>query len=66
VLNKLPEFRGPVVSKWVFKTKLDADGKVKWYRARLVAQSFSQRFGSDDDKTFSPVVRLESLCTLAG
>ena len=34
------------------------------YKARLVAQSFSQKFGTDYDETFCPVVRQESLHAL--
>ena len=63
-LVALPEGRKPVGSKWVFKTKLNADGKIERYKARLVAQGFSQIFGSDYDETFCPVVRMESVCTL--
>lgn len=63
-LVELPEGRKPVGSKWVFKTKTNADGKIERYKARLVAQVFSQKFGSDYDETFCPVVRLESVRTL--
>lgn len=35
-------------------------------KARLVAQGFLQKFGSDYDETFCPMVRQESLCTLVG
>ena len=63
-LVELPQDRSPVGSKWVFKTKANADGKIERYKARLVAQGFSQIFGSDYDETFCPVVRLESLRTL--
>ena len=65
-LTELPEGLEPVGSKWVFKTKVNADCKIEYYKAWLVAQGFSQRFGSDYDETFSPVVRLESVCTLIG
>lgn len=48
-LVKLPEGRKSVGSKWVFKTKMNADGRIERYKARLVAQGFSQKFGSDYD-----------------
>jgi hypothetical protein len=60
-LVPLPEGRKAVGSKWVFKRKLNADGKIERYKARLVAQGFSQKFGIDYDETFCPVVRHESV-----
>ena len=50
--------------KWIFKRKLGSDGCVSSYKARLVAQGYSQRIGIDYDDTFSPVVRFESIRTI--
>ena len=33
--------------KWVFKRKIDMDGKVQMYKARLVAKGYNQRKGID-------------------
>ena len=63
-LVELPSDRTTVGSKWVFKLKTDADGKVERHKARLVAQGFSQKFGLDYDETFCPVVRFESFQAL--
>lgn len=63
-LTDLPKGKKAVGSRWVFKTKTGADGSITRYKARLVARGFSQRYGSDYDETFSPVVRGESVRAL--
>ena len=51
----------PIKCKWVYKTKLNADGTIERRKARLVAKGFSQREGVDFFETFAPVARLESI-----
>ena len=46
-----------VVCKWVFKTKLNADGSFRRCKARLVAKGFHQTHRLDYAETFSLVVR---------
>jgi len=41
-LVELPAGRKPINSKWVFKKKKNAKGKVEKYKARLVAKGYSQ------------------------
>ena len=54
-LVEIPTEKKAVGCKWVFKIKTDSEGKIKRFKARLVAQGFNY------DETFSPVVRQESL-----
>jgi hypothetical protein len=46
----------PVGCKWVFLRKRNEHGQVVRYKARLVAQGFTQRLGIDYDETYSPVM----------
>jgi hypothetical protein len=60
-LVELPTGRMPIGSKWVFKKKLNAEGKVEKYKARLVAKGYSQVEGIDFGEIFSPVAKLTSI-----
>lgn len=64
-LVDLPAGRTPIGSKWVFDKKRDANGKIVKYKARLVAQGFSQKPGVDfsNNGTFAPVMRFETMRT---
>lgn len=44
-----------------FKKKMDVDGNVTIYEARLVAKSFSQVQGVEYDEIFSSVAMLKSV-----
>lgn len=48
-------------SKWVFRVKYNPNGSVFKFKARLVAQGFSQVQDIDFTKTFAPTVRQKSL-----
>lgn len=58
-----PKDRDIVTCKWVFKLKRNTEGNVEKYKARLAARGFSQKYGTDYDEVFAPVVRQTTLKT---
>ena len=59
-----PSGKNIVGCKLVFKIKKDSQGHIQKYKARLVAQGFTQVYGIDYTETFAPVVNLASLRTI--
>jgi hypothetical protein len=60
-LVELPTGRNPIGRKWVFKKKLNVEGKFEKYKARLVAKGYSQVEGIDFGDIFSSVSNLTSI-----
>ena len=60
-LVELPAGRKPIGSKWVFKKKTNAEGKVEKYKAQLVAKGYSQVPEIDFGDIFSPVAKVTSI-----
>ncbi|CAI7880053.1 unnamed protein product [Closterium sp. NIES-53] len=54
-LVELPEGRKAMTSKWLFKIKSDADGKIERYKSRLVAKGYQQKEKVDNKELFAPV-----------
>jgi len=46
-MKDLPAGRKLVSSRWVFKVKLNSDGSVERFKARIVAKGYSQVEGLD-------------------
>ena len=60
-VTSMPAGRKPVGSTWVFALKRDSEGKIKRWKARLVAQGFSQIEGYDYYATFANTVSFDSI-----
>ena len=60
-LVELPEGKNVTGRKWVFKLKHDENGEITHYKARLVAQGFTQEAGVDYDEVFAPVAKYDSI-----
>lgn len=68
-LEPIPANKSRIGCKWIFKLKKFVDGRPARYKARLVAQGFSQRYGVDYDEVFALVVQhatLRVLLSIAG
>ncbi|TYK31065.1 gag-pol polyprotein [Cucumis melo var. makuwa] len=48
-------------TKWIFKNKIDEQGRLIRNKTRLVAQGYSQIKGLDFGETFAPTARLEAI-----
>ena len=64
VLEDLPDGRKAIGCRWTFVIKLGPNGEILRFKARLVAQGFSQIIGIDFNDTFAPTIRLDTLRAL--
>ena len=51
-------------TKWVFRNKVDENGKITRNKARLVCKGYAQEGGLGYGEPFSPIVRMEGVRTL--
>ncbi|GBN59582.1 Retrovirus-related Pol polyprotein from transposon TNT 1-94 [Araneus ventricosus] len=63
-LVKRPKDKNIIGSKWVLRTKYNADGSIALRKARLVAKGFAQIPDVDYQETFAPVARPGSIRTV--
>jgi hypothetical protein len=59
-----PKKKYVVSLKWIYKTKHATDGSIEDYKARFVAQGFSQKEGIEYEEKFSPIERYTSIKTI--
>lgn len=60
-LIERPKHRKVIGVRWVFKTKLNPDGSICKYKARLVVKGYAQQYGVDYLETFAPVARYDTI-----
>ncbi|KAL4035165.1 hypothetical protein IC575_003845 [Cucumis melo] len=61
ILVDRPQDRKVIGVKWVFRTKLNADGSINKHKARLVVKGYAQIFGVDYSDTFAPIARMNTI-----
>lgn len=61
ILVDRPKGKNVIGSKWVLKTKYNADNTVEKRKARLVAKGFAQKPKIDFTETFAPVAKVGSI-----
>ncbi|GAU44523.1 hypothetical protein TSUD_82300 [Trifolium subterraneum] len=60
-LTVLPQGAKSIGVKWIFKTKYNEEGKIDKYKARLVANGYSQKHGINYGEVFAPVARWDTI-----
>ena len=58
---KLPSHKKPIHSRWVFTIKYLSDESIEQYKARLVAQGYTETHGIDYGETFAPGANMNTI-----
>jgi hypothetical protein len=61
VVDEVPPGKTIVSTRYVFRLKKDAEGKILRYKARFCARGFTQVFGMDYDEVYAPVAKRSSI-----
>ena len=57
----LPNEKKTVGCRWIFTVKLNSDGSIDCYRARLVAKGYTHKYEIDYGDTFALVEKLNTI-----
>ena len=63
-LMDTPDDKDVIGHKWVYKMKYNEDDSIQKYKAQFIAKGYSQQSGIDFNKTFAPVIRMETIRTV--
>ena len=57
----IPTDKNVIGTKWVFKNKMNEQGKIVGNKSRLVCKGLAQVKGLYFDETFAPIARVEAI-----
>ena len=60
----LPKEKNTVGCKWVFTIKYKSDDTIKRYKTLLVTKGYTQSYGIDNQETFTPISKMNSIQVL--